>query len=101
MKKILISIFLIGLGCFTILNGQSNLPSVAILKAQSYLLEKYTWLNHSNYGLETESIKQSAIGFHIQFKQTYKGVPIYATSAKVNLNFSQQPLSIFATLYNL
>jgi len=101
VKKILIGIFLISFGLVSSLNGQSNLPNADILQAQSYLLEKYTWLNHANYGLETESVKQSAIGFHVQFKQTYKGFPIYATSAKVNLNFCQQPLSLFASLFQV
>jgi hypothetical protein len=86
VKKILIGIFLISLGLVSSLNGQSNLPSVDILQAQSYVLEKYTWLNHANYGLETESVKQSAIGLSkrtrvfLFMQQVQKSISILANN---------------------
>jgi len=66
-----------------------------IKEAKFYLFDKVPALKQNANGLKITHQKESLMGQHLTFVQTYAGVPVFGTSVKLNLSGSHVLTSLF------
>ncbi len=78
----------------------TNNESSYVKDAEQYLLANTPTLNNKFVGLKLVSTYKSLIGYHHLFVQTYKGIEVYQSSIKINVNFSGKIISISNNLFD-
>ena len=82
------------------LQKASNNVEIYANEAQSYLTKHNPKLNNPNIGLKLQSSIQSLLGYHFQFIQTYKGIEVYQSTVKININFDGKIISMSDNLFD-
>jgi Zn-dependent metalloprotease len=80
-----------------------KIPEIDLLledRVKAYYKEHLAMLEQPSIGLELIQDKQSKLGRHLLYQQTYKGVPVYNATLKVNVNAAGVTLSVFDQLVN-
>ncbi|MCU0440781.1 MAG: T9SS type A sorting domain-containing protein [Bacteroidia bacterium] len=70
-------------------------PAEAIAK---HYTQTHRYLQLPDVGMQLVHQTQSRIGYHYLYQQTYKGIPIWGATLKVNTNANQVTLSVFDKL---
>lgn len=65
----------------------------------TYLLQTLPELQHAQSGLRLLSMRESTIGRHYLFAQTFNGLDVYAATLKVNTSKNGKILSVFSCLF--
>ncbi len=71
-----------------------------IQEVKYYLNNKIGPLSGSKTGLKLLQKRKSQVGKHLTFVQTYRKIPIFGSSVKINLGRSQNVLSLFQKTAN-
>ena len=71
---------------FDLQGVQFSVPESALVEeSRHFLTKELDQLSDPSSGLQLRYHKSSPVGYHISFVQTYRGTPVYNSSAKVNL----------------
>jgi len=68
--------------------------------AKQFLKASLPELKNPHVDLNLLNLVESKIGFHFLFEQTFKGIPVYRSTVKVNVNKEGKVLSILSSLVN-